>query len=404
MSKELEQVVEGIGNAFENLKKENEARLEALEKGRSATDFEQRIASLNATIDELKGKQDELEAKGNRPAFGGEAKDSDAAQAEYKTAFDKFLRKGDEAGLELAAKSLNISVDSEGGHTVPEELDRQIHDLVIDLSPMRQVANVVQTSSSDYKKLVNVRGTASGWVGEQAARPETAANSFEQIAIAPGELYTNTFVTQHMLDDAFFDVEGFVAREVAIERAKQEGQAFISGDGVNKPNGFLTTAQTDEVDGVRAFGTIQTVSTGAAGSFVAAPNGGDVLIDVVHSLKQGHRMGSAWLLNKQALAEVRKLKDGDGNYLWRPGLADGMPDTILGYRVVEMEDMPDIAADSTAIAFGNFQAGYTITDRVGVRMLRDPYSSKPFVQYYSTHRVGGKVIDSEAIKLVKFSV
>ena len=352
----------------------------------------------------IEAEKQALEARVNKIGLSGAGEGKgDDAKAEHKSAYMKWLRKGVDSGLaELEAKALNITTDADGGYAVPEEIDRDIQQTLLDISPVRSVATVRQISTSDYKKLVSRRGAASGWVDEDDGRTATNTPTLAQVTPFMGEIYANPQATQTMLDDVFFNAESWLAGEIADEFAYQEGVAFISGNGTKKPKGFLAYSTAATADSGRAFGTLQHVLSGADGAFVAAPNGGDCLITTVQSLKAGHRPGAVWMMNSLTLAAVRKLKDGDGNYLWRPGLEAGAPSSILGYRVVDAEGMPDLAADSLSIVFGNFRAGYLIVDRVGVRTLRDPYSNKPYVGFYTTKRVGGAVVDSEAIKVVKF--
>jgi HK97 family phage major capsid protein len=208
-----------------------------------------------------------------------------------------------------------------------------------------------------------------------------------------GELFANPAASQAMLDDAAFDVESWLAGEIATEFARAEGAAFVSGDGVNKPRGFLTGTPTDEPDDERAFGTLQYLATGAAGAFPAS-SPQDRLIDLIQSLRTPYRQGAAFVMNSATLARIRKFKTADGAFLWQPAMASGRPDTLLGYPVVEAEDMPDIAADSFAIAFGNFRAGYLIAERSETSILRDPFTHKPFVHFYAVKRVGGAVTNA----------
>ena len=250
--------------------------------------------------------------------------------------------------------------------------------------------------------MVTSGGTPSGWVGEIEARPETGTPGFNEIAPPSGELYANPAASQAMLDDAAFDVEAWLASEIATEFARAEGAAFVNGDGVKKPKGFLFTAPSAAADGARPFGVLQFIASGAAGGFPAA-NPQDKLIDLVQALRTPYRQGAAFVMNSSTAARIRKFKTADGAFLWQPGLVAGQPDTLLGYPVVEAEDMPDIAADSLSIAFGNFKAGYLIAERTETQILRDPFTHKPFVHFYATKRLGGQVANSEAIKLMRFS-
>ena len=309
----------------------------------------------------------------------------------------KYLRRGEQAGVEL--KSFSGASGPEGGFAVPQEIDGLIGATLKDISPIRSIATVVRTGSAGYRKLVTTGGTPSGWVSETAGRPETDTPDFNEIAPPSGELYANPAASQAMLDDAAFDVESWLADEIAREFAQAEGAAFVGGSGVNQPRGFLNAAVTDESDDVRAFGSLQYVPSGASGSFDSE----DVLVDLVHTLRPAYRQGASFVMNSSTLAHIRKFKTADGAFLWQPSLANGQPATLLGYPVVEAEDMPDIAADSLSIAFGNFRAGYLIAERSATSILRDPFTNKPFVHFYATKRVGGQVMNSEAIKLMQFS-
>jgi HK97 family phage major capsid protein len=282
---------------------------------------------------------------------------------------------------------------------VPQEIDALIASQLKDLSPIRSVAQVVQVGTAGYRKLVTTGGTASGWVSETAGRPETATPQFEEIAPPSGDLYANPAASQAMLDDAAFDLEGWIANEIAMEFARAEGAAFVNGTGVNQPKGFLAADVSTAADSARAFGALQYLGSGDAAGLGADPEAR--LIDLVHTMKAGYRQGAQWVMNSATLAEVRKLKTADGALLWQPGLVEGQPDRLLGYSIVEAEDMPDMAGGAFPIAFGNFKAGYLIAERTATNILRDPFTNKPFVHFYATRRVGGQVLDSAAIKLLK---
>lgn len=393
--REVKAALDRLGRTFEEFK-----------QGHAGGDTDplvaQKLDRLGNEMGRLEKQIRGLHAAAARPSLGGPAS---PAAAEHKAAFlDGYVRKGRERGIgDLEAKALNIAVPSEGGYAVPEELDRQIERRLRDISPIRAIASVVQIGSSNYKKLISVSGPSSGWVGESAPRPETGTPDFAEVAPPLGEIYANPAATQAMLDDAFFDVEAWLAEELATEFAAMEGAAFVNGDGIDKPKGFLTLPTAATGDAARPFGTLQHVATGVSGNFAAA-DPSDVLFDLVHSLKAGHRAGARFVMNAATLNVIRKFKDADGDYLWKPGLAEGQASSLLGFPVVEAEDMPAIGAGSLALAFGNFERGYLITDRHGTRVLRDPFSNKPFVHFYTTRRVGGGVIDSDAIKLLKFAI
>ncbi len=313
-------------------------------------------------------------------------------------AFPGFVRSG--ATIEMKAFT-GVSGDA-GGYAVPREVDAQIDAVLKGISPIRGIANVVKVGSAGYRKLVTTGGTPSGWAAENAARPETATPVFVEIVPPTGELYANPAASQAMLDDAAFDVEAWLAGEIAMEFAKAEGAAFVGGSGVGRPKGFLTQPTAATADGTRAFGTLQYLASGTAGDFSASPQ--ERLIDLVQALRAPYRQGASFVMNASTLARIRKFKTSDGAFVWAPSLAAGQPATLLGYPVIEAEDMPDIAANALSIAFGNFKAGYLIAERAETVIVRDPYSNKPFVNFYATKRVGGCVTNSEAIKLMKFSV
>ena len=282
---------------------------------------------------------------------------------------------------------------------MPRQIDAMIARQLTEISPIRALAQVVQTGSAGYRKLVTTGGTASGWAGETAERPETDTPSFAEIAPPSGDLYANPAASQAMLDDAGFDLESWLSSEIAMEFARAEGAAFVNGSGTNQPKGFLKAPTSTLGDAARAFGSVQYVGTGDATGFGTDPE--EKLIDLVHTMKAGHRQGASFVMNSTTLAEVRKLKTSGGAFLWQPGLIEGQPVRLLGYPVVEAEDMPDIAGGAYPIAFGNFRHGYLIAERSATQLLRDPFTNKPFVHFYATKRIGGQVLDSAAIKLLR---
>ncbi|OHD01598.1 MAG: phage capsid protein [Sphingopyxis sp. RIFCSPHIGHO2_01_FULL_65_24] len=373
-----------------------EVKADALDGAFDAVLAAEAVDELKASVSALKAQVDAQAVAAARLPLDG-AKAADPARDAF---VERYLRRGIDAGVEM--KSLSGASGGEGGYAVPREIDGTIAATLKSLSPIRSIATVVQTGTSGYRKLVATGATGAGWVGETAARPETGTRSFAEIAPPSGELYANPAASQAMLDDAMFDVESWLADEIAREFAVAEGAAFVSGNGTNRPKGFLDYATTNEVDGTRAFGTLQYLASGAAGAF-AASNPQDKLVELVHSLRAPYRQGAAWVMNSDTLARIRKFKTTDGAFLWQPGLVEGQAATLLGYPVVEAEDMPAVGANSLSIAFGNFRAGYLIADRGETRILRDPFSNKPFVHFYATKRVGGAIINSEAIKLMKFA-
>jgi HK97 family phage major capsid protein len=349
------------------------------------------IGALRSDVDEVKARLDKVSRAAARPAISG----VESQTAEVKGFIDGYLRRGRTAEV----KSLTTQVPGDGGYAVPREIDAMIARELTAISPIRALAQVVQTGTSGYRKLIATGSSASGWVSEAAARPETAAPQFAEVAPPTGELYANPAASQAMLDDAAFDIESWLASEVAQEFARAEGAAFVHGTGVDQPLGFLSSPVSTLDDGARAFGALQYLGSGDAAGFGIEPDAR--LIDLVHTMKAGHRQGASWVMNSSTLAEVRKLKTADGAFLWQPGLVEGQPDRLLGYPVIEAEDMPDVAAGAFPVAFGNFRAGYLIAERSATQILRDPFTNKPFVHFYATKRVGGQVLDSAAIKLLK---
>ena len=371
-----------------------EVKADALEASFAALEGEHdAVAALTDQVAELRGRVDAQAVAAARPPLSG-------AKSMQKSPFvDDYLRKG-VAGVEM--KAMSGTTEAGGGFAVPEEIDAAIDRTLVAISPIRAIANVVKVGTAGYRKLVTTGGTPSGWVSEVAGRPETDTPDFAEIAPPMGELYANPAASQAMLDDAAFDVEAWLASEIATEFARAEGAAFVGGNGVNKPRGFLSAPTSAAGDATRPFGTLQFVASGAAGGF-AASNPQDRLIDLVQALRPPYRQGASFVMNSSTAARIRKFKTSDGAFLWQPGLQAGQPDTLLGYPLVEAEDMPDIAADALAIAFGNFRAGYLIAERTETQILRDPFTNKPFVHFYATKRIGGQVANSEAIKLMRFA-
>lgn len=392
--KDVEEVAQALQKKFDEFKEKNDKRLDAVEQEKGA--LAGQVETLNGKLtelDELKTSLEEELKAVKRPGGGTQSKTA----SEHKTAFMQFMRKGQEDGLrELEQKALQTGVDADGGYAVPEELDRTLLEIMKDSVVMRQEANTITVGTSDYKKLVNLHGAGSGWVGETAERPETATPKLAQIVPFMGEIYGNPQATQTMLDDGFFNVEAWINSELALEFSEQEEVAFTTGNGTLKPKGFLAYPSALTDDKTRAFGTLQHLLSGAAAGVTA-----DAIIKLVYTLRKVHRTGAKFMMNNNALFQVRILKDSEGNYLWRPGLELDQPSTLVGYGIAENEQMPDIAADAKALAFGNFKRGYTIVDRIGTRILRDPYTNKPYVGFYTTKRTGGMLADSQAIKLMQ---
>ena len=379
-------------SAFEEFKRTNDGRLGELER-RGTTDAltGEKLERLSAVLDNAKSAMDRMSLERARPQLeGGRAQSGD----EYKDAFSAYVKRGEE-------KALSIGSNPDGGYLVPVETETEILTRLRAISPIRGIAGVRQVSTSLYRKPVALSGPAVGWVAETAARPQTASQTIDELSFPTAELYAMPAATSAFLDDAAVDVGQWIADEVNAAFAEQETTAFVSGDGVNKPKGFL--AETQVAESAWAWDKIGYLATGVSGAFPASDES-DVLIDLVYALKAGYRQNASWVMNRKSQAAIRKLKDADGNYLWQPAIAPGGKATLMGFELVEAEDMPDIGAGTTPIAFGDFRRGYLIVDRQGVNVLRDPFSAKPYVLFYTTKRVGGGVQDFDAIKLLKFAV
>lgn len=311
------------------------------------------------------------------------------------------MRRGDASGLlDLEAKALSTVVAGDGGHVVPSEIEAAVNAQLKAISPIRAIAGIRQVSSAVFRKPFAVTGFGTGWVGETAARPETSTPTIDALTFPAMELYAMPAATPALLDDAAVDIDAWIAEEVRDAFAQQEGTAFVTGNGVNRPKGFLDYPKV--ANATWSWGNVGVVNSGVAGAFPAS-NPTDRLIDLAFSLRSGYRTNGTFVMNRATQAAIRKFKDADGNYIWQPAARPGEAPRLIGYPVVESEDMPDIAADAHAIAFGDFRRGYLVVDRVGIRVLRDPYSAKPYVLFYTTKRVGGGIQDFAALKLLKFA-
>ena len=389
--------------AFEAFKDVNDRRLGEIEQKLVADVVTRdKMDRINRAMDEQKKVLDQMLLKKARPALGsGQGRELSPEAEEHKAAFDAYVRRGDEAGLrELEAKAFSATAGADGGYLVPPETDSEIGRRVSVVSPMRALSTVRTVSTSVLKKPFATAGLSTGWVAETAARPQTNTPQLAELSFPTMELYAMPAATQALLDDAAVDIEAWIAGEVDIVFAEQEGDAFIRGDGVNKPKGFLT--YTAVAESTWTWGNLGYVATGTAGAWkTTSPS--DTLVDVIYALKAGHRQNGTFMMNRKTQSDVRKFKDADGNYLWRPPASAGQPASLMGFPIAEAEEMPDVGANALAVAFGDFRSGYLVVDRAGVRILRDPYSAKPYVLFYTTKRVGGGVQNFEAIKLVKFA-
>ncbi|MFD2237041.1 phage major capsid protein [Aureimonas populi] len=387
--------------AFESFREANDERMAQIEKRMGADPVtDDKVERLSQALEEHEKRLERLALKQARPALGG-LETGEARPSEHRQAFEAYVRGGDENRLRrLEEKAMSGLTGADGGFLVPPETESEIGRRLASVSPIRSIASVRQVSSAVLKKPFAVSGAQTGWVGEADARPKTEAPQLAELAFPTMELYAMPAATAALLDDAAVDIDRWIGEEVEQAFATQEGAAFVTGDGIAKPRGFMTYPTVSEADW--SWGSVGTVSTGADGAFMPGM-AADALIDLVYALKGGYRQNASFVMNRRTQSAVRKLKDADGNYLWAPPASAGARATLMGFPVVEAEAMPDIAPGANAIAFGDFARFYLVVDRQGVRVLRDPYSAKPYVLFYTTKRVGGGIQDFDAAKLLTFA-
>jgi HK97 family phage major capsid protein len=396
-------LLDGITNSEHQMKDENATILEAIE-------------SSTASFVKFKAAQEQrfedLEAKMKRPGNGADDGDVpvrsvaksvliDPSAPEVKS-FARYMRTG-----QMEQKDMSGGSNADGGYAIPKEIDAAIEAVLLKQSPLRPYCLVQPITTPDYHKLVNKRGFGASWVGETAARPATTTAQFADIKPPMGELYANPQATQQMLDDVFFDAPSWLANELGVAFAESESNTFINGNGTNQPLGFLAGTPVATADATRTFGVLQYVPTTNATGFAAVTSTAspfDILQQTIFSMRPGYRKDAIWVMHPTTLAVLAQVKDTVGRPIMVPSLIVGQPPTIMGYPVVECEHMPLIGANAFPIAFGNFSRGYIIVDRMNIRVLQDPFSNKPYVGFYTTKRVGGQVMNSECIKLVKCSV
>jgi HK97 family phage major capsid protein len=429
MSEALAGAIEKIGVAFEEYKAANDARLAEIAK-RGAADplLDEKLSRIDAVLDaqaEMKKRIEQAETRAARPGGAGVANDSDSAEAlAYRNAFLGWVRNPrdpraemkmretakalqnrslNDDGFETRAAQVVTSTGSAGGFALPEVIERQIARLSVDISPIRQIATVRTVGSPDYKELFDVNGAAFEWLGEAATRNQTNTPDLAEVAPTFGLASARPRASEESLDDLFFDVENWLITSAAEAIAQGEGAAFVAGNGTNRPTGFLNgPTPVTTADASRAFGTLQYVASGQA---AALPTSADVFYDLVYALRARYRANGRFVTTKAVLSALRKYREGAGTgaYLWQPSLSANQPETFIGYPITEAEDMPAVAANVFPLAFGDFREGYLIADRVGMRMTRDEITLPGFVQFYIRKRVGGKIRNSQAIKLLKIA-
>ncbi len=395
-----------LQKTFETFKAERDKELADIKAGMADVVQTEKVDRINAEISDLQKALDETNAAIAALRIGGDGDRVAPDVAAHHAAFGQFFRKGVDAGLrDLEIKAgLTTQSDPDGGYLVPDTVENTIDRVLGSNSVMRQLARTISISGDVYRKLVSMGGATSGWVGEEDSRPETATPTLREIAINTGEIYANPAATQGVLDDARIDIAAWLADEVSIEFAEQEGNAFINGNGVKKPRGILAYDMVDNAS--HAWGKIGFVKSGNASGFAASTttvSPADALIDLYFALKSGYRNAAAWLMSDKTMATVRKFKDAEGAFVWAPPTAAAPVPTILGKPVYTDDFMPDVGSNKFPILFGDFARTYLIVDRFGIRILRDPYTRKPFVHFYTTKRVGGGIVNFESAKAMKIS-
>lgn len=433
---EVKPLVEALGRAFEEYKSTNDALLKAKAEGKSVTDLEAKLTKISTDLDiygEAKSRIDALEAtlvKLQRAGIGGlGGGDADPAlevkafnsirrsyaegksvtdvtgeeYVQYKSAFFSFVRKGKlEALSDVERKAMLAGDDSQGGYLLPPSTIGRVVKKLFELSPIRQIASVQSISTAALEGLYDNDESSYGWVAETGARTTTTTPTLGKYRIEAFEMYADPKATQTLLDDSAVDVEAWLADKVADKFARVEGSAFINGTGVGQPRGFATYTMAATGDATRTWGQIEKVKSGASADF-AASSPADKLFDLIQAFKTAYLQNAQWVTTREVIAKVRKFKEATTNaYMWQPGLAKGTPDTLLGYPIVIAQDMPALGAASASMALGDWKEAYQIVDRQGVRTLRDPYTDKPYVHFYSTKRVGGGVLNFEAVKFITF--
>jgi HK97 family phage major capsid protein len=401
---DVTQAFDDFSRAFEAFRETNDDRLGQIESKLSADVLtDEKLARIDRALDQTKARVDQLTLKARRPSLGdGRRETLDVASREHKAAFETYVRTGDTHGLKLLEeKALSSGSGPDGGFLVPVPQERELLRRMALISPMRGLATVREISGNQLKKAFSTTGPASGWVNETAARPQTNSQVLADLTFPAMELYAMPSATQTLLDDGAVDIEQWIADEIETVFAEKEGQAFIAGDGIDKPKGIV--AYNNVPQGSWTWGNVGYLATGVSAGF-AATTPSDILIDLAYAVKAPYRQNGTFIMSRSTQATVRKFKDSQGNYLWQPPISLGKTATFMNFPIVESEDMPNIGANSFSVAFGDFKRAYLVIDRIGIRVLRDPFTAKPYVLFYTTKRVGGGVQDFDAYKLLKFGV
>ncbi len=396
---EIKQLVEELNRAFMEHKSKNDQRLAEIQKKGYADPLleEQvdRVAKEIQNLTEVKSRLEQVETKLERPGFGRhDTENTDPISRERKEAVTHYLRKGEGFLTPQETKLLASDSDPDGGYWMTAEISQQAVKKIFETSPMRNIATVETISTDALEIPEDLNEADSGWTSERSARTETNTPQIGVRRIPVHELYAMPKATQTLLDDSRIDVESWLSMKIADKMARIENSSFINGDGVGKPRGILTYSV-----GLTNPGQVQQINSGSASALTA-----DGLRKLFYAVKSSYIPNARWMMSRSAIEEVSKLKDSSGSYIWQPGFQDGEPQTLLGHAIERMEDMPQVAANSLSVAFGDFRQAYTIVDRMGLRVLRDPFSSKPFVLFYTTKRTGGDVANFEAFAIQKTAV
>jgi len=396
---EIKALIQEVNVTFAAMKSQHEQQFAELRKGLADAVTSEKMARIDEALLDQRRALDDANRKLAAVQIGGADKPGDSPEArQHREAFAAFARRG----VQAAATTYS---DPNGGFLAPPTLDMTVTRIQAQITAMRRLAQVQPISSSSYVKFKSLGGSTSGWVGETqvgTARPETNSPLLARMDFTPGEIYAEPYATQQALDDMAIDVEGWLAGEVAIEFAEEEGSAFLTGNGMMKPRGLLSYVNV--LNSSYAWGSVGYVKTGSAAAFIAASSSAgpaDVFRDTVLTLKASYRANASWLMNDLTAARVSKFRDGQGNYLWQQSVIIGMPSSFMGHAVETDDYMPDVGANAFPVAFGDFRQAYLIVDRTGIRVLRNPFKSNGQVAFYTTKRVGGGIQNFEAVKLIK---
>ncbi|WP_160119648.1 phage major capsid protein [Rhodovarius lipocyclicus] len=439
----MEQIIDQLGRAHADFKQKVETELAEVKAGVKAAPAD--LAKVNEALDRLSSAKDALEAKHaaeqkrlddlekrlNRPGGGGEAGnmleaelksmndllrshagvlqrpmgpeiDADGLKS-YREGFKSYLRGGDNRLSDAERKAMSSGSNPDGGYLVHADTTGRIVQRVYETSPIRQIANV-QTISTDALEGMNDLDQAADMVmlNETTGPSETSTPQVGTWRIPVWEGAVEPRATQKLLEDASVDVEAWLARKTADRIARGQNRRFVLGSGANEPRGFTAYPVATTGDDTRAWGTLQVIGTGVNGDF-AASSPGDILFDMVGAFKDAYLQNARWVTRREVITKIRKFKDGQGQYLWQPGLQQGQPQQIIGFPVTVAQDMPTLGASSLSMSFGDFQEGYQIVDRLGITVIRDHLTAKPYVKFWTRVRFGGGVVNFEAIKHIRFA-